>query len=607
MENSWIRDDRVKALLLIFFITVTIYSNSLGGRFVYDDEYFVVKNITLRNLDNIPSFFYNRSANAFADLSQDVYRPVTTITYAVDYALGKLNTFGYHLVNVLLHSFNAMLLFLFLYLVFGNIPLALMTSLFFACHPVQTEVVSWISGRASVLFLFFYLSALIFYVLFLRRSKKQYFIYSLVLYAFSLFSKEMAVTLPLVLIVYDLHFLRRDNDSLRSKICRYLPYFILTAFFIFIRAVVLKRVSQCDWWGGSPYNTFFTMSRVMIDYVKVLLVPVKLCAYRIIDISVSVAETRVLASLALLAISAAAIPFIFRASRRVSFAICFFFITMLPVSNIVPLKALMAERFLYLPSIGFCLCLALAVERIGRTGVFNKKRVFVTSLIAFIIILFYSSRTMIRNEDWKDAVTISKSIVAVSPLNPWGFTSLGTAYLEEEKYGEAVKSLKKAIALSRDYVSPKNALGFCYLKMDRYDDAIQFLKEALRLKPGDLEVINSLAVAYASQKKYEEAIKYLEESIRLEPSYVHAYLNLGSVYEHRREFDKALTEYRRVAQNTNSAQEIAISYIRIGDTYIKLGLKDKAREYYNKARDMCGRGLEELRKVAVDRMKISWN
>ena len=109
---------KIKAVLLIFFVCIVVYSNSLGGEFVYDDEYFVVKNINIRNIRNLPYFFINPAAVAFAELSQDVYRPVTTSSYAIDYFVWRLNSFGYHLVNVIFHAFNAILLFLFLYVDF---------------------------------------------------------------------------------------------------------------------------------------------------------------------------------------------------------------------------------------------------------------------------------------------------------------------------------------------------------------------------------------------------------------------------------------------------------------------------------------------------------
>jgi len=576
---------RTRALLLILFTSLIIYSNSLGGEFAYDDEYFIVKNIRIRNLRNIPYFFAHSSSGAFAELSRDVYRPVTTTSYALDFFLWKLDTFGYHLANVLFHSLNAILLFLFLYALFENTALALFASLFFACHPVQTEVVSWISGRSSVLFLFFYLASLVFYV-------RRYYALSLALFGLSLFSKEMAVSLPLVIIAYDIHFF--NKEAFRKKILRYAPYFALAAFYVLVRSAVLQRVSQCGWWGESPYYTFLTMAKVLVEYIKILILPAKLCAFYIISISRSIAENAPAAGILLLTLTAIAAPFIFRRATRASFAIWWFFITLLPVSNIVPLKALMAERFLYLPSIGFAILAAIIIKRAAG------KRL--AAILAAALVIAYSARTMARNEDWKDVVSLSKSILAVSPLNPWGYTSLGTAYLAQDRYADAEKALKKAIALSQDYASPRNALGFCYLEMEKNEDAIRLLKDALKLSPRDLETMNSLGVAYAKTNRFDEAIGQFQASIRIDPAFVSAYLNLGAVYERKRELDKAVEEYRKVATKTNSAQDVALSYVRIGDVYSRGNEKEKARSYYRKAIELCGRGFEELRKVVEKRL-----
>lgn len=594
---------KLKAALLIFFVVIITYSNSLGGEFIYDDEYFILKNVSIRNLANIPSFFVSRSTVAFSGLSEEVYRPLTTVTFALNYFLGKVDVFGYHLVNMLFHAFNAVLLFLFLYMLFEQIPIALFASLFFACHPVQTEAISWISGRSNVLFMFFYLSTLIFYIRFLKESKKQYYFYSMILCALSVFSKEMAVTLPIILLSCDIHFF--DKDVLRKKIYRSLPYFAIVLFYLFSRSNVLGKVSQCGWWGGSPYYTFLSMTGAVVDYMKLLIWPKDLCAFYLTNISWSIADTRVLVSLTVLILIAASVPFLFRRSKAASFAVTWFFITLIPVSNIVPLKALIAERFLYLPSIGFCLLLALVIEKIGKIrfkGLIENGSML-ASIIAAAVVIAYSSRTMARNEDWNDTATITKSIIAVSPMNPWAYGALATVYLSRGKPKEAIKPLEKAMALAKDYATPRSLLGLVYSNSGKYDEAIKKFKEALAINPDNLETINSLGVTYAKMKRYEDAVKEFESSIKRDPAYVNAYLNLGATYERLSKYDKAIEQYNMIIKHTNGVQDLIISYIRIGDAYRRMDKKDKANDYYNKALSLCGQGLEELKKVVEDRLQ----
>ncbi len=601
-----------KAVILLFLFTFCIYFNSLPGAFVSDDEYFIVKNVAIRSLENIPNFFVNPSAVAFSELAQDVYRPLTTMSYAIDYFLWGVDSFAYHLVNVLFHSLNVILVFLFLSLAFGDLFLAFLAAMLFACHPVQTEVVAWISGRSSVLFFFFYMSSLLLYVLSFKKdkpsSRKAFFIFSIAAYAASLFSKEMAVSLPLLLIAYDAHF--NNAEPFRKRFySRYAPYIILTLLFILTRSTVLHRISQCGWWGGSPYHTFLTMIPVLAGYIGIMLAPVKLCAFYIPDIYTSIADTRVFLSLIFLVILVAGLVFASRRSSGISFAALWFIITLLPVMNIVPLRALMAERFLYLPSVGFCLFAAIVIERIGLIGSREKKSFsrILAVVLAAVLIISYSVRTIIRNGDWKNSLTLSESILKVAPLNPWAFAALGEAYTSLQRNEEAVKPLLKAIALSDSYFLPRNILGFAYIEMGKYDYAIKVLIDALKLKPDNLEALNSLGVAYASVKRYDEALKQFERSAKIDPTFVNAHMNIGTTYDHMGLYDKALEAYGEVERNTRSKQDIAVSYVRMGDVYIKMKLPEKAKEYYRKTIALCGRSMGTLKKVATDRLNAKWD
>jgi len=534
---------------------------------------------------------------AFAELAQDVYRPLTTISYAFDYRFWGLNTFGYHLENVVLHALNAILLFGLLQLIFGDLLIAFLASALFVCHPVQTEVVAWISGRSSLLFLFFYLASFICYALFRKKWGKWYIVLSLALFFKSLFSKEMAISLPLLLVAYDIHF--PVKESLKRKALGLAPYFLLAAFFVIARSLVIDRVSQCGWWGGSPYYTFLTMLSVLGEYLKLLVLPVKLCAFYVTAVCASIASTNVLLPAVFLVLLAGALPTIFRRSRKISFAICFFFITLLPVSNIVPLKALMAERFLYLPSIGFYIIAAAGLSKLMRSNARARK---LAIIIAAALVLAYSVRTMMRNEDWKNPIAITSSILKIDPLNPWALTALGAAYSDQGQYEMAIKPLVKATMLTKDYFAAKNVLGFCYLELGRFDEAISVLTDALKINPFNLEALSSMGVAHAQLKKHDEAVQYFERALKVDPSFVDGYINLATAYEQMGKPEKAIEIYEKAISGTKSAQSIAIIYVRMGDVYAKLNNADTTRMYYEKAIGLCGAGMEELKVVAEGRL-----
>jgi hypothetical protein len=149
-QTNWI------LIAVVALVTFGAYYNSLGNSFVYDDNPFVINNDAIRNLGSIPHMLFSREAYS-AGGRFNIYRPLATISFALDYHFWKLNPFGYHLTNALFHVFNAILLFILINLMFDSAPMAFFGSLFFAVHPVQTEAVSWIAGRGNVMFMFFFL------------------------------------------------------------------------------------------------------------------------------------------------------------------------------------------------------------------------------------------------------------------------------------------------------------------------------------------------------------------------------------------------------------------------------------------------------------------
>lgn len=603
---------KVKLALIIFAVTLALYSNVAGGEFFSDDFYFVITNTYIRTLDSIPLFFTNPATVAAGGLSKEVYRPLTPFSYAIDHFFWGLNPFGYHLTNILLHAANAVLVFLLLNLILGDIFLAVVAALLFATHPVQTEAVSWVSGRASVLSLLFYLATLIFYVKYSLRGRKAYYLASLSLCAAALFSKEMAVTLPLVIAAYDIHFTK--DKLFREKLLRCVPFLALTLFYVAVRTVLLKRVGQFDWWGGGLYATALTMAGVLVDYIKLLVLPLRLCVSYLVPISRSIAEGKAFFSVLFLLVAVASLPAVFKRSKKASFAIWWFLIALLPVSNIIPLKALMAERFLYVPSIGFCLLLALAVRKIYGAGEFAVQggisgRKAAALIIAASIIMAYSARTIARNEDWKSALTLSMKAVKVFPLNPWALSSLGGSLAEKGRYEEALKPLTKAAmlssnyALSKSYAGPRDALANCYLSLKRYEEAIPLFKEVLAMDPGLVASRNSLAICYAELKRYGDAEREFLAAIKIDPRYMNSYFNLAKLYDLKKDFNKAIEACQMAIAVASDRRNTGEAYMWMGDFYLELKQRDKARECYSRALKEYGRGSHDRQLVVEEKLK----
>lgn len=592
----------LRAFLFIALFSSALYINSISGEFIWDDQSFVADNTSIRTLANFGRFFTDNKTGAIGELANDVYRPLTTLSYAIDHAVWGLNSFGYHLTNIVLHSANAILVCILLLILSGNFFIAFFGSLIFASHPVQTEVVAWISGRSSVLFLLFFLSSLIFYIKFAREKKNIFYYLSLSLFALSLFSKEMSITLPFIIILYDMHF--PSGNRLKGRVARYLPYFILSLFYVALRITLTKRIGQFEGWG-SPYFVFLTMLNVVADYIRILVFPVKLCAVGYpIPITVSIREPRVILSIVTLSAILVSIPVLFRRNRPASFALLWFFITLLPVLNIIPIKALEAERFLYLPSIGFALLTAYAAYLLGeRLDKAATGKATIVMLLAGVLIMGYSLKTILRAEEWKDEVVISNKTALSSPDSAWALTALGANLMERKNYTAAVEPLEKAVAICEGYTLARNALGECYLRLGRNREAVAQFIEVLKIDPLSAKTRNFLGVAYAGLKEYNDAEKQFTAALKKDPEFLNAHLNLGRLYEIRSEFAKAVKQYFMILEDASDPADTAVAHIRIGDCYLKMELREKAKTAYLKAREAACEASEVLKKIIEDKLK----
>lgn len=353
-----LKNSRLGYLFPLIILTILLYLPAIQAPFEFDDRERIVDNPAIRSLSNIPAFFYSRELMPFGG---EIYRPLSDISFAIDYAIWGINPSGFHLTNVLIHVINSIFLFLFLELTFNSPRASMVASILFALHPVQTEAVIWIKGREDLFVAMFTLLTLIWYRLYSMRSRRAYIFISLLSFALALLSKEMAVVIPVMLLMFDMIW-KED-----ARIRRYLPYAAIVAAYILARYLVLEQVAQRSYWGGGPIQTIYTMSRAISYYIKLLFFPVNLCLdYLGYPVSKAISGPYVIPSiLFLLLISSFGVYRLLRHRDITGLSVLWFFVTLAPVSNIIPLKIILAERFLYLPSIGLAFIYAKMAEGYG--------------------------------------------------------------------------------------------------------------------------------------------------------------------------------------------------------------------------------------------------
>ncbi len=341
----------VMTVLLIAVLGFMAYGNALQGGFLFDDSYLVTDNVHVKDWSHAGKLF-TEDIGAGAGDTYSFYRPLLMLTYMVDYSIGRLNPTVYHVTNVLWHILAAAGVFALIYTLCGDRLLAGMTAALFVVHPIHTEAVSYISGRSDPLALFFLMLTFVLYLRQLSRPAGHLWAGMVLSYAAALASREMAVIFPVLLLLY--HFVFKKE--IRYK--EFTSVVAVAGLYVLLRLTVLRDllsyVSDMAPLSQRLPGFFVALTR----YLGLLALPLGLhmeYGSRFFPFS----DPRALAGLGILA---GLLVLFFRLRPRqplVSFSIGWFLITLLPVSNIFPLNAYMAEHWLYMPSVGFFLVVAL--------------------------------------------------------------------------------------------------------------------------------------------------------------------------------------------------------------------------------------------------------
>lgn len=479
------------AIILLLAVGLAVYSNSLQNQFVWDDLSFIVRNDAIKSIGNIGSFFTNAATLAKGEISRDTYRPLVALSFSLDYFFWKLDPFYYHLENILLHIINSILLYLLMRYIVGNAAGAFLVSLLFLVHPAQTEVVDWISRRGDVFGLFLYLSAFLIHIRLMKKpDNRQLLLYisMIACFAAAILFKETAITLPLILIFYS------RNKSIRY----YAPFIAVAALYAIARLNVVGPIAERGWWGRGPLDTFLTMTIVLVKYVKILVFPYDLSADYILRLANGF-DLRVAASMAILALVIISAILLRKKERLFTFGVYWFFISLIPVLQIFPIKMLMANRFLYTPSIGFFMCLAGVVatqEGLAKKGAY---------LCLCALTVSYCFTTVGCNKEWKDELTFFKINSERSQNSPLMHFNLGSAYISKGMADEAIKEFEKAVSLKAGLYEGHCNLGYSYLSKGNIDKAVASYKNAIAASPTISEAYFGLGNVYFEKGDYAAA------------------------------------------------------------------------------------------------------
>ncbi|MBW1616087.1 MAG: hypothetical protein JRJ49_06050 [Deltaproteobacteria bacterium] len=581
-------------LILSFIIALTVsisFLPSLNNGFVnWDDNAYLTENpdvfgVSVENIKKIFTKSYNAS-----------YVPLTLLSFAIEYEFVGLNPFLYHLNNLILQIANALLIFLFFYIICrkyswsglnlsGALTVSFLTALFFGIHPTRVDSVAWVTERKDLLYTFFYFASLILYHYFNSKSKKEsLYILSLFLFTLSLLAKPMAVTLPVILLLLD--FVEK-NKITASMIIEKIPFFILSLAFGIINMKVHIAAEQT---GEGHFlfldvNIFkyvlYTAENIFF-YISKCFFPIKLTP--IYDINHIIFANKVSLYPFILLILWFAFLILYRKkNKKILFGSLFFLITIAPVLQIIPQGTVpVAERFAYVPMLGIFFMTASGINYILQKYQYK----FVTySLIITItaVIACLSVMTWKQCKIWKNTLTLWNHAVNINPEYPSGtalFFRAGAYHRAGEldkalaDYNVLVGRIKNAAGTEIDenakYHDQKNlvrilsARGSLYYQNGNLGKAAEDYTSLLEISDVNpikkAEVFYKRAVVYYSMKQSDKAVSDILKVIDITPYNDRLYEFIGIIRASQKDY-KTAYKYFEKALSINPANKSSYYYL----------------------------------------------
>ena len=564
-----------------------MYAVNLHNKLFWDDDDWIINNPAVHNLSwsNV-KFWFTHNTLAGIGMKSNYYRPFLFFTFAINYVIDGIKPFGYHLLSNLIHIGNAVLVFYLLNLAVKKRLAAFLIAFFFLIHPLQTEAVTYISGRGDSLTTFFMLLAL---WLFLKSkfamsdvtNWKDWRVWlSLGFLVLALLSRETAIIFPFLLMVFYITFLSGERflRSLKTAFIKALPYFALVFTYGILRLTVLnfKNVlnfyDQPNIYSSHLYVRIFTFLKILLIYFKLLIIPTGLHMELGMDPQLSFWNWPVLlGGLIVLGL----IFLLFYLYRRSSnslnakpytlnpfsvwfFGIGWFFVALAPVSGITPINALIYEHWLYLPMVGFFFIISYYLSKL-IIYLKNSRRivplgVLITLLAGYLV--FFSVQSIKRNIIWGKPIPFYEDILKYEPDSVRINNNLGNMYYNEGNIAKAEESYRKAVAEEDIFPQPHFNLGSILQSKGDIFGAIQEYKKAIELDPNFYYAYQNLVALYAKNGELALAAENIEKLKQLRPNDAIILYNAALIYSAMGERKLALENAQHGLDYAGSDQEI---------------------------------------------------
>jgi tetratricopeptide (TPR) repeat protein len=576
----------ITQVCFLLLLAAATYANSLLNGFIYDDFQQIVENPYVHSFRHVRAIFAT-SVWSFqgAEGVLSYYRPLMTFGYMICWRLFGSVPVGYHIVSVAMNGVIVLLVFFLARRLYGDDVVSFVSAAIFALHPVHTESVAWVAGVTDLQLTFFYLLTFWLFLDLTRIGNPGVWVRRILMtasFGLALLSKEQAATLPVLVTLYE-HFYRNDRNETTSpqKISRYGMLWALLGVYLLVRSRILGALLPGSRHESiSYYEVILSAVSLFGKYMGKLLWPAHLALFYDIHKSTSLFQPGVLLGLASLLFCFAL--FVWTGMRRpVSFAVVWFLLTLAPVLNIRWMVTnVFAERYLYLPSVGFSWLAAYGVRKLWlllemRPAVWRGALACTLGALGLICMI----ETVRRNLVWRDQETFIRHSVASSSDGSFIRANLGAIDWDR---GDVAGAEREWLAAYKE--RPNNAilledLGLLYAKQQRTQEAIAYFQRGIQLQPNYMHAHLSFGKFYEDLGRNADAESEYHTAVQLAPLSIQARNILGELLFNEGRLAEAEQEFQRSIEIDDSD----VAFDRLGDINLRWGNGRQAERAYSKA------------------------
>ena len=534
-------------LAMVLLLTAIAYCGALRYGFVYDDGPQIVGNPLVQSWSHVGGYFTQHVWANQPGTRPTYYRPLFLLWLRLQHALFGLQPAGWHAASILLHLLVTWQVFLLGRALTPQRADAAFAALIFGLHPIHVEVVAWVSGSTDLLAAAFMLASLLAYLRVRSNARRRlaWSAASVAWYALALFSKEIALVLPLMLVAFELlpPSASARVPSLSALLARLHAYLWVTAGYLLLRSIALGGLAV------RASNSLATVLHILPEafwlYLRHLVWPFRLSPFYSV-VNQATLPSFVVPLLAIAVVAALALTL----GRRLPvqrFTLALLLLPLLPplaALRFLPDDALVHDRYLYLPSIGFALLAGVLLSRVvGRAVAFNMPAAKWALMLPVMAILMFG--TIKQQAYWANDLALYQRAIQVAPNNPMVLNGLADAFLAHGDRTKTIALYQQSLALDPDRWSTNFGVGMAYFRMKDYVQADRYLSRAVTIEPTKPYQGFALGLARRRLGHLPEAEAALRQALQVWPRARDFHLELGEVLEQEGKLTEARDEFSR--------------------------------------------------------------